>query len=305
MEFEYPEILLLLPLLGYCLYRCKERTAPIYYVHLHFFGRNEGRIDRLFWYKMGTIFWLLVALASPVVLDRFDPRNRHGVAMAIALDASGSMVGRGFDTQNIQMTKFESVQSVLTHFVDKRVNDNIAIVLFGDFAFVASPLTYEKEPLRTMISYLTLGMAGENTALGDGLATAVSTLERSEAKSKIVILMTDGMHNSGTISPKEAVALAQEANVKIYTIGIGGEGDYDRALMQTIAQEGGGAFFAASSHEALEEVYASIDALEASSLRSRDYPYKHYWYAVALLLAMLFMLAYVHRRWGLSIRGGA
>ena len=172
------------------------------------------------------------------------------------------------------------------------------MVLFGDFAFIATPLTYEKEALSQMVEYLTLGMAGENTAIGDGIYESLVALESSKAKSKIIILLTDGMHNAGETSPKDAVALSKRAGVKIYTIGMGRDTSFDKAMLEKIAKDGGGRFFQAKNKEKLEEVYNEINTLERSKIRSRDFREKEYWYVIPLLLSLIFLLLYTRSRLG-------
>ena len=114
------------------------------------------------------------------------------------------------------------------------------------------------------------GMAGNNTAIGEGILMALRALEHSQAKSRIVILLSDGEHNSGRIAPKDAVAIAKEKGVKIYTIGIGNAGEFDAALLEMVAKESGGSFFAAKSKEELQSVYEQIDTLEKSEIGSRE-----------------------------------
>ncbi len=294
--FEYPELFILVPFIIYCFYRCREKAKQRYFVHLNFFSIHQGNIDRRFWYKLLTALLLLTALASPVTVNPFDPKNRNGIAMVLTLDASGSMQARGFDSEDTMLTKFESVKAIVQNFVKTRLQDNIGVVLFGDFAFIATPLTYEKEALSQMIEYLSLGMAGENTAIGDGIHESLVALQSSEASSKVIILLTDGKHNSGSVSPKQAVDEARSRGVRIYTIGMGRETNYDGAMLEKIAKEGNGAFFNAKRSDDLKEVYEQIDTLERSHLRSRDYLYKDYWFMIPLALALLFFLLYSKSR---------
>lgn len=298
-SFEYPELFIVVPFIVYCLFRCKEKHKTRYFVHLNFFTSIKGRIDKEFWYKLGTLFWLVTALTSPVFVDIHDPNNRNGIALVLVVDGSGSMVGRGFDTEDVMQTKFESVKTVMRSFIEKRVNDNIGVVLFGDFAFTASPLTYEKAALLHMIDYLTRGMAGENTAIGDGLDEALKVLSVSKAKQKVVVLLTDGMYNAGSITPKDALQKAIKQKVKIYTIGMGKSSDYNEKMLKAFAQKSKGAFFQAQSKEDLVNVYNQINTLERSAIRSKDYHFKTYYFWIPSLLALLFFVAFIKRRVGL------
>jgi len=294
-SFEYPEmVLLLLPLL-YCLYRCKEKAMQRYFVHLHFFALKK-QWPRLEWLVKVMILVLLVAaLASPILIDRSHPNNRMGKDIVLCLDASGSMGASGFE-EGTRASRFEIVQNIAKEFVLKRIEDNIGVVLYGDFAFIASPVTYEKEIVSEMIGYLTLGMAGQNTAIGEAIAMGVRAFEHSKSDSKVMVLLTDGEHNSGRISPKEAVELAMERDIIIYTIGMGEKGEFDSALLEEIATQSGGRYFASHSKEELEEVYEQIDALESSQIRSRQYRFKEYFFQYLLAGAALLMLYLMYKR---------
>jgi len=292
MNFEYTYLfLLLLPLL-YCLYRCREKIVEGYFVHLAFFSTGRKWFGWEWILKIVTVMLLMTAVASPIVIDRSDPMNRRGIDIVLSIDGSGSMNASGFD-ESSRKSRFAITQKIAQDFVMKRYEDNVGVVLFGDFAFIASPVTYEKEIVSEMIGYLTHGMAGQNTAIGEGIAMGLRALRESKAKSRVVILLTDGEHNSGRISPKEATALAKEQGIKIYTIGIGNKGEFDKGVLEKIAQDSGGHFFAAYNSEELQQAYDEIDAMERSNIKSRDYQVKvHYfqWPLAGALAALLLLL---------------
>lgn len=296
LGFEYPYLLALIPLLWWCVLTCKEKLQWRYFVHLHLFEPAKPWIRREWLLKLLILSLLVVAVASPVRFDSRSPSERSGIDIVLSLDGSGSMNASGFDEENPRATRFEVVQQIAQAFILKRFGDNVGVVLFGDYAFIASPVTYEKEIVSEMISYLSHGMAGNNTAIGEGLFMALRALERSKAKNRVVILLTDGEHNSGRIAPKEAVELAKERGVKLYTIGIGKEGEFDSALLQMIADEGGGAYFSATNKEALLEVYAQIDTLEPSPIKSRGYLVKEFYFAYPLLAALALLWLLLHQR---------
>jgi Ca-activated chloride channel family protein len=256
---------------------------------------------KLEWIVKVAIFTLLcIALTSPIAVDKFDPLNRHGKDIVLALDASGSMNASGFDmedevSEGERLGRFEIAKIIATDFIQKRESDNVGIVLFGDFAFIASPITYEKNIVAEMLGYLSHGMAGQNTAIGEAMAMSVRAFEHSKAKTKIIILLTDGEHNSGSISPKDAIKLARDENIKIYSIGMGNKGEADEALLKTIADESGGEFFSAYSAKELKSVYEKIDELESSKIKSREYLLKNYYYHIFLLLALGFLLFLLYR----------
>jgi Ca-activated chloride channel family protein len=249
--------------------------------------------------KILILIFLSVALSSPIVIDRFDPKNRNGKDIVLAIDASGSMNASGYDggddfSNGERLSRFEITKIIAKEFINARVSDNVGIVLYGDFAFIASPISYEKEIVSQMLEYLTQGMAGQNTAIGEALSMSARAFKYSKAKTKIIILLSDGEHNSGAVSPKEALVLLKEHNIKVYTIGMGNKGEADEALLETIAKESGGAFFSAANAKELQEVYSQIDTLESSKIKSREYTLKEYYYgifvafALALLLFLLF-----------------
>lgn len=240
--------------------------------------------------KALAVTLMVGALATPVVIDFSDPRNRNGIDIVLSLDASGSMNASGFGSDESRSSRFEIVQKIASDFVMKRREDNVGVVVFGDFAFIATPVTYEKEIISEMIGYLSHGMAGQNTAIGEGVAQAVRALKDSKAKSKVIILLTDGEHNSGAISPKEAVAMAQKAKIKLYTIGIGEKGEFDSKLLAQMARDGGGEYFSAGNEKELKEVYAQIDTLERSRIKSAQHTFAEHYYQYALAGALLIVM---------------
>jgi len=296
ISFEYPYLILLLIPIIYCLYKCKEHLKPKFFVHLQFLTAKT-KLLKLEWIVKVLIFiFLCVAIASPIIIDRLNPLNRNGKDIVLAIDASGSMNSSGFvkDEQDYtdevndgeRLSRFEITKKIAKNFILKRVGDNVGVVLYGDFAFIASPITYEKNIVTDMLSYLSQGMAGQNTAIGEAIAISVRAFKHSTAKTKIIILLTDGEHNSGSISPKDSIKLAKEKDIKIYTIGIGNKGESDEKLLDRIAKDSGGKFFTATSASELQKVYSEIDSLESSKIKSREYILKDYYYSLFLLLAL-------------------
>lgn len=300
ISFEYAYLILLLLPIIFCLYKCKEYLKPKFFVHLHFLSAKRGFL-KLEWIIKVLIFVLLcIALTSPIIIDKLNPLNRHGKDIVLALDASGSMNSSGYDvddeiSEGKRLTRFEITKKLASEFIHKRVSDNVGIVLYGDFAFIASPITYEKEIVSDMLSYLTNGMAGQNTAIGEAIAQSVRAFKHSVAKTKVIILLTDGEHNSGSISPKDAIKLAKDENIKIYTIGLGNKGEADEALLMKIALDSGGHFYRAESASKLKKVYDEIDRLESSKIKSREYMLKDYFYWLFLLFAFGLLLFLIYR----------
>lgn len=293
--FEYPFLILLLIPIIYCLYKCKEHLIPKFFVHLQFLSAKKNFL-KLEWIIKIIIFILLtIAITSPIIIDKLSPLNRKGKDIVLSIDASGSMNSSGYDEEDElsdgkRLSRFELTKIVATEFIKKRVSDNVGVVLYGDFAFIASPITYEKEIVSDMLSYLNQGMAGQNTAIGESIAISVRAFKHSRAKTKIIILLTDGEHNSGSISPKDATKLAKAKNIKIYTIAMGNKGEADEELLKEIAKNSNGEFFSATSAKELQNVYEKIDELESSKIKSKEYLQKELYYQLVLLLASALLL---------------
>ncbi len=292
--FEYPWITVLFIPLVYCLYRCKEKPVGSYFVHLQWFSPKVGRWRWIV--TVLTLMALVLALSSPVRIDKNSKNNRAGRDIVLVLDGSGSMGTLGFSKKHRE-SRFETLQRLAHDFVLGRIDDNIGVVYYGDFAFIASPVTYENRIVAEMIDYLSDAMAGQNTAIGEGIAMSVRALEHSKARSKVVILFTDGEHNSGRIAPKEAVAHARQQQIKIYTVGIGDDA-LDEGLLKQIAHESGGTYFFASDAAALQAIYEKIDALERSPIKSSEYLRKEYLYTylLAVALALMSILLYTRKK---------
>lgn len=299
-SFEYPYLILLLIPIIFCLYRCKEYMKPIYFVHLQFLSAKKNFLKLEWIVKVLIFIFLCVALSSPIIVDKLSPNNRNGKDIVLAIDASGSMNSSGFDfddevSEGKRLSRFEITKIIASEFIQKRVSDNVGVVIYGDFAFIASPITYEKEIVTQMLGYLTQGMAGQNTAIGEAIAMGVRSFKHSKAKSKVIVLLSDGEHNSGTISPKDATKLSKEQGIKIYTIAIGNKGEADEALLATIAKDSNGEFFRANSAKELKNIYDEIDKLESSNIKSREYLLKEYFYQIFLLLASGLLLFLLYR----------
>ncbi|WP_424565607.1 VWA domain-containing protein [Sulfurimonas sp.] len=273
---------------------------PIYFVHLQFLSAKKNFLKLEWIVKILIFIMLCIALSSPIIIDKLNPYNRNGKDIVLSIDSSGSMNSSGFDfedevSEGKRLSRFEITKIIATKFIKKRVSDNIGIVLYGDFAFIASPITYEKEIVSKMLSYMTQGMAGQNTAIGEAITMSVRAFKHSVAKTKIIILLSDGEHNSGVISPKDAVKLALDKKIKIYTIAMGNKGEADEALLKEIASQSNGEFFSAASAKELKKVYSDIDKLESSKIKSREYLLKDYFYQIFLLLASGLLLFLLYR----------
>jgi len=220
---------------------------------------------------MALFSLMVIALAKPFVYDASTNQHKKGRDLILALDASGSMAQSGFDKQDRLKTKYTTTLSLSKDFIKKRHDDNMGLVLFGTFAYTASPLTYDLESLAYLLEMTNVGLAGESTAMGDALMQSMKTLSYGEAQNKAIILLTDGYHNAGKTSPKVAVQKAKDLAIKVYTIGIGKRSDFDVALLETIAKETGAKSYAASNASDLSKIYEEINTLEPSPIRSENY----------------------------------
>jgi Ca-activated chloride channel family protein len=236
---------------------------------------------------------MVFALAKPFVYDASNNQHKKGRDLILALDASGSMAQSGYDAKHRLKNKFETNLALASDFIKQRHDDNMGVVIFGTFAYTASPLTYDLASLSELLNMTNVGIAGESTAIGDAIMQAIHTLSFGEAKNKAIILLTDGYHNAGEYSPKVAVQKAKEKNIKIYTIGIGKKSDYDVALLETIAKESGAKSYSATSAEALEGIYKEINKLEPSAIRSENYLNQRLLILLPLGMVFVFLLFWV------------
>ncbi len=294
-EFEYSAIFLfLVPIV--CIWLCPPKKVQRYFPHIHLFGSVATLIHKeKFLYALIYLLFI-TALASPISFSAKLPNDKKGRDLVFVLDSSGSMNESGFSKDQESATKFEVVTQLFKSFIGHRSDDNVGVVLFGTFAFSIAPITYDMHSLLYILNFLEVGLAGENTAIGDGLYQALRMLQNSQAKNRVILLFTDGYQNSGSHSIKEMVQKAKQMHVKIYTIGIGQKQDFDAGLLEKIAKESGGLFFQAKNKEELEAVYAKLDALEPSKIRSQNYLNKEPLFFYPLIAASLLLLYLIQKR---------
>ncbi len=283
-------LLLLLP----CLFLCREHSRRYYFPRLEWVGREHPLFSWEMWLKVLIFLLMVTALAEPFVYDSSTSRHKKGRDLVLAIDASGSMAQSGFDEKERFKSKYETTLDLAQAFTKNRLDDNMGVVVFGTFAYTASPLTYDLAALGKLLKMTTVGIAGESTAIGDALMQAMRTLSFGEAKSKVIVLLTDGFHNAGRHSPKEAVDLAKKQGIRIYTIGIGTKRDYDAALLETIAKATGGKSYGAASAESLKKVFKEIAALEPSQIRGENYLNKRLLITPPLLAALALLLLWFY-----------
>ena len=263
-------------------------------------------------FRLAAVALLVLAAARPQSGRRRTHVKTDGIDIMLAIDTSGSMNALDLDAdRSIQKrrNRLQVAQAVVTQFVEKRENDQMGLVVFGTEAFTQCPLTLDHGIVSTFLSTLEIGMAGDGTAIGSAIGTAVKRLKKSKAKSKVVILLTDGRSNAGTLSPTKAAEVAKTFDIKIYTIAAGTRGkapflvktifgmqpqyqdvEIDEETLQQIAETTGGAYFRAEDTTGLAEIYAKIDALEKTEIQSTSYLEYDEKFELFVAPALLFLL---------------
>jgi Ca-activated chloride channel family protein len=241
---------------------------------------------------------LIIALMSPVRDEPYELEPKDGYEIALILDASQSMKAQGFDTTNPQLTRFDVVKDIVSDFIKNRDSDNIGLVVFGAYSFIASPLTYDENILKRIVSQLYIGMAGKYTALNTSLAQGVNLLKMTESKSKVAILLTDGFSTPEVdkIPLDVALDMATKEKIKVYPIGIGMPHEYNKRVLVNIAEKTGGVAFGASTATELEDVYKKIDELEKSEIKAETFSYLKYYYIYPLFISFISLMLYVYAR---------
>jgi len=287
-SFEYFEAFSLILLYLVFQFLSSAKDNSIYFPHINHF-KNIVSLSNIL--KHFSLILLVVTLASPIYIDRDDIKNQVGIDIALAIDISQSMSKSNFQRDNRNISKFQVTKELVQEFINLRENDNISLTLFANRAFISSSLTFDKEALKEILKRIDLNLAGDNTALSDGITMSIKSLSDSDSKEKIVILFSDGEDNTGKILPTEAIKLAQELRVKIYVVSLNRKG-FDSKLLKFISSKTKGEYFNAYDRHSLKQILANIDFLEKSNIKSKDYPVKEYLFIYPLLLA--FILIFFH-----------
>lgn len=279
--------LLVVPLLVYWQYYGKKISdSTLMMSNLNGIGVSRGWKEKVYPYlpvlKIISIVLFIIALARPQLSLKEEKVKAEGIDIMMVIDLSSSMLSKDFDPDRLEVSKL-----VAKEFVEKRVHDRIGLVVFSGESFTQCPLTTDHNILLDFLGSLEVGMLQDGTAIGMGLATAVNRLKDSDAKSKIIILLTDGVNNAGYINPSTAAEIAREYDVKVYTIAVGtmgqalspinrrSDGQYmyamakveiDVALLESIAKMTDGKYFRAVDRASLENIYAEIDRLEKTEI---------------------------------------
>lgn len=314
MFFEYPALLwlllLLFPIVAIYIYREYKGLRPWLKVSTIMpLSTKGGGIRRAlrhipFILTCVAIAAMVLAIARPRSSSTFEHVDTEGIDIILALDVSTSMLARDFTPDRINAAK-----DIAIRFVAERPSDRIGVVVFAGESYTQCPVTTDRATLINLIKEIECGLIEDGTAIGNGLATAVARLKDSDAKSKVIILLTDGVNNSGEISPKMAAEIAKTYGIRVYTIGVGAMGtapypymtpygpqlvnvevQIDEPLLKEIAQGTDGKYFRATDNTKLLEIYGEINKMEKNKVQVDSFPlYKELYMPFAL--AALFALA--------------
>ncbi|GAB4453103.1 MAG: VWA domain-containing protein [Bacteroidia bacterium] len=309
---EFLWLLLIVPLLALYYYFKNNRLLPtLNYSNFYLIKDIPASIkvqSRWFPYvlRLLVVTLLIIALARPQSVSSGKDVQTEGIDIMISLDVSLSMLAKDFKPNRLEVAK-----DVIQEFVDNRPNDRIGMVIFGGEAFTQCPLTTDHKILKTLIEKVKAGSLGQGTAIGLGLANAVARLKDVSSKSKVIILVSDGVNNTGEIDPLTAGELAKTYNIRVYTIGVGSRGkalqpvamypngelqyDYvdveiDEALMKKISDETGGKYFRATDNNSLRKIYQEIDKMEKNIIYEKNYTNRKDLYYPLVFVAMIFLL---------------
>ena len=237
---------------------------------------------------------IVTALARPQTRNAWDNRSVEGIDIMLAIDISTSML-----TQDLNPNRIEAAKNVAAAFIADRPNDNIGLTVFAGEAFTQCPLTTDHASLLNLLKNVrpdlaATGLISDGTAIGMGLANAISRLKDSKAKSKVVILLTDGANNMGDISPLTAAQIAKSLGIRVYTIGVGSKRvaayEIDATTLKSIAATGDGNFYLATNNKELRQIYSDIDKLEKSRILVKKFSKKYEAYQPFAIAALLMLL---------------
>lgn len=325
ITFAYPVVLwllLLLPLFVFLYYKKFKNIEPsIVYSNVNLFEKRrrswkEKFSDTPIFLRLIVFIVLIIALARPQSFSSGENVYTEGIDVVLVLDISGSMLAEDF-----RPNRMEAAKKITQEFISGRTSDQIGLVIFSRDAFTQCPLTIDYAVLKNLLQEVKSGMIEDGTAIGNAIANGVNRLKDSKAKSKVMILLTDGVSNAGEVDPLTAADLAKNYGIRVYTIGIGtmGQAPYpfqtpfgiryqmvpveiDEAVLRTIAQTTDGKYYRATGNKKLEEIYQAIDKLEKTKFEVTSYKNKKelylpwLWSGLILLLVELSLSKTIFRK---------
>ena len=325
MFFEYPALLWLLVIPAFML---------VHYVYIEVSGRRPHlRVPDIKFWKAGgrsvlgvirhlpfllrtiALVMIIIAIARPRSSTKMDKIDTEGIDIVLAMDVSTSMLARDFTPDRISAAK-----DIAIEFISQRPSDRMGIVVFAGESYTQCPLTTDRATLINLMKEIETGLIEDGTAIGNGLATAVARMQNSDANSRVVILLTDGVNNSGEITPQTAADIAKTYGIRVYTIGVGANGtapypvmtpwgvqmqnvevEIDENLLKNIAETTGGRYFRATDNTKLSEIYSEINKMEKARTTIDSFPiYKELFTGFALIalacLLLEVLISFILRR---------
>ncbi len=318
MFFEYPHLLWLLVI---------PALLIVHYIYLELCGRRPHlRVSDIRYWKAGgksvlsylrhapmllrtvALSMIIIAIARPRSSSKMDKIDTEGIDIVLAMDVSTSMLARDFSPDRISAAK-----DIAIEFISQRPSDRIGIVVFAGESYTQCPLTTDRATLINLMKEIQTGLIEDGTAIGNGLATAVARMQGSDAKSRVVILLTDGVNNRGEITPQTAADIAKTYGIRVYTIGVGANGtapypvitpwgvqmqdvevEIDEDLLKGIAETTGGRYFRATDNTKLSEIYSEINKMEKARTTIDSFPvYKELFMDFALVALICLLLEVV------------
>jgi len=270
-------------------FKSKKNTGEIVFSDLHSLEKTKTIKNKLihltYLFKICALILLIIALARPQSSTNWEESTTEGIDIILSMDISGSMLA-----EDLKPNRLEASKEVAMDFISKRANDRVGLVIFSGESFTQCPLTTDHNVLINLFKDVKSGMVEDGTAIGMGLATAVNRLKESDAISKVIILLTDGVNNKGVVAPFTAAEIAKKFGIRVYTIGVGTEGyapypfqtpfgiqyqdvevQIDEETLQNIATVTDGKYFRATNNSKLKEIYKDIDKLEKSKIEVTEF----------------------------------
>lgn len=313
LEFANPEyfyLLLLLPLIVvWYVLRQKKQYAVLNVSSAEQFHKAPKTLRKrlrhiLLLFRLIAVAFLIIALARPQTSSSRESINTEGIDIILSMDVSTSM-----DAEDLKPNRLAAAKKTAAEFIGKRKNDRIGLVQFAGESFTQCPITIDHNILLNLLNQLKTGILEDGTAIGDGLANAVSRIKDTDGKSKVIILLTDGRNNKGNISPQTAAELARTFDIRVYTIGVGSKGqapitvdtpfgkrkmmmevEIDEEVLQKIADITGGKYFRAKDNEGLRDIYNEIDKMEKTEIDVAIYSKKTEEFFIFVLIASISLL---------------
>lgn len=320
MQFAHPQylwlFLIFIPIIAWYVFR-KIKSHPTLSVStLSPYAKlpvslREYLIHLLFVLRLGVLACVIIMIARPQTYDSWRTSSTHGTDIILAMDISSSMLARDFKPDRL-----EAAKNVAAKFVSGREADNIGIVVFAGESFTAVPMTTDRSLLVNYINDISMNMLEDGTAIGDGLATSINRIKDGKAKSKSIILLTDGSNNTGNVAPSTAAEIAKKFGIKVYTIGVGKNGEapfpqqnmfgrieyvnmpvvIDEETLKNIASITGGKYFRATNNNVLADVFEEIDKLEKTQMDVKHFSHTEDNYMMWAVFALgLFLLEIILR----------